>query len=80
LATVVHLHVPPETMPPSSATLPMRTRLAYVFHLVQRKPFPAVRALRLVSSPVAGVSTSRYSKLVEHTTNIRLNATSTVHL
>ena len=80
LATVVHSRVPRETMPPSLVTLPMRTKHASVFHPAQRKPSLAVHALLSVLLLVVGVSTNRCSKLAEHITNTRPNATSTVHL
>lgn|SRR6267142_4200872 len=80
LVTVVHSHVPLEIMPPSSVTLPMRTRLAFVSHLVQRKLSPAAHALLSVSLLVAGVSTSLCLRLAEHITNTRPNATSRIHL
>ena len=80
LATAVHSHVPRGTMPPSLVTLPMTTRHASVSHLAQRRLSLAVHALLSASLLVVGVSTSRCSKLAEHITNTRPNATSTVHL
>jgi hypothetical protein len=78
--TVVHSLVPLEIMPPSSVTLPMRTRLAFVSHLVQRKLSPAAHALQSVSLLVVAVSTSLCSRPAEHITNTKPNATSKVHL
>src|SRR5712671_3651083 len=57
--TVVHSLVRLVTMPPSSATLPMRTRLAFVFHLAQRRLSQAARGLLSVLLLVVDVSTSR---------------------
>ena len=80
LVTVVHSHVPRETMPPSSDTPPMRTRLVFVSHLAQKRLSPAVHALLSVSLLVVDVLTSRCSRLAGHITNTRPNATSTIYL
>ena len=80
LVTVVHLHVLLATMPPSSVTLPMRTRPAFGFHLARRRPSLAVRAPLSELLLVVDVLTSRCSRLAGHITNTRPSATSMVQL
>jgi hypothetical protein len=80
LVTVEHSHVPLATMPPSSVTLPMTTRHAFVSHPAQRRRSLAAHAPSSGLLQAVDVSTSHCLRLAEHTTNIRPNATSAVQL
>ena len=74
--TVERSLVPLATTRLSSATPPMRTRLAFVFLPARRRPSPAATVLPSVSLRAVAVSTSPYSRPAGHTTSSRPSATS----